>query len=112
MEHKNQAFTKHSKTPRLRNHAIGPSCLIFEHFLSCKLPAPCLCAHVLTCVRVIAVILVLRVFRSLPYSCALCCDQLFKGERLQLVEIPHKRENYYKEETGVFKWIIGSLERG
>jgi hypothetical protein len=54
------------------------------------------------------------VFLSLPYSYALCCDQLCKGERLQLVEIPHKRENYnyYKEETVVFKWIIGSLERG
>jgi hypothetical protein len=45
---------------------------------------------------------------SLPYSCALCCDQPCKGERLQLVEIPHKRENKYKEETVVFKWIIGS----
>jgi hypothetical protein len=31
---------------------------------------------------------------------------------LQLVEIPHKRENYYKEEIVVFKWIIGSLEKG
>jgi hypothetical protein len=54
----------------------------------------------------------LCVFLSLPYSCALCCDQLCKGERLQLVEIPHKRENYNKEETMVFKWIIGSFERG
>jgi hypothetical protein len=26
-----------------------------------------------------------------------------KGERLQLVEIPHKRENYYKVESVVFK---------
>ena len=31
------------------------------------------------------------------------CDQSCKGEKLQLVEIPHKRENYYKEETVVFK---------
>jgi hypothetical protein len=107
-----QAFTKHPKTPRLRNHAIGSSCLRFEHCLSCKLPAPCLCARVLTCVRVFAAIWVLCVFLSLPYSCALCCDQLCKGERLQLVEIHHKRENYYKEETVVFKWIIGSLKRG
>jgi hypothetical protein len=71
-----------------------------------------LCALFLTCVRIVAAILVLCVFLSLPYSCALCCDQLCKGERLQLVEIPHKRENYYKKETVVFKWIIGSLERG
>jgi hypothetical protein len=47
-----------------------------------------------------------------PLLLCSCCDQLCKGERLQLVEIPHKRENKYKEETVVFKWIIGSLERG
>ena len=47
--------------PRLRNHAIGSSCLRVEHSLSCKLPAPCLCAHVLTCVRVLAAIRVLCV---------------------------------------------------
>jgi hypothetical protein len=78
----------------------------------CELVALFLCALFLTCVRIVAAILVLCVFLSLPYSCALCCDQLCKGERLQLVEIPHKRENYYKKETVVFKWIIGSLERG
>jgi hypothetical protein len=27
------------------------------------------------------------------------CDQYCKGERLQLVEIPHKREENYKEES-------------
>jgi hypothetical protein len=48
--------------PRLLNHTIGSSCLIFEHRLSCKLPALCLCAHVLTCVRVFAAIRVLCVF--------------------------------------------------
>jgi hypothetical protein len=52
MEQNTKHFTKHPKTPRLRNHAIGSSCLRFEHHLSCKLPAPCLCAHVLTCVCV------------------------------------------------------------
>jgi hypothetical protein len=70
------------------------------------------CSRLDLCVCVLAAIQVLCVFLSLPYSCALCCDQLCKGERLQLVEIPHKRENYYKEETMIFKWIIGSLERG
>ena len=78
--------------------------------MCCELVALFLCALILTCVRIVAAILVLCVFPSLPYSCALCCDQLCKGERLQLVEIP--QENYYKEETVVFKWIIGSLERG
>jgi hypothetical protein len=40
------------------------------------------------------------------------CDLYCKGERLQVVEIPHKRENTLKEKTVVFKLIIGSLERG
>jgi hypothetical protein len=78
----------------------------------CELVALFLCALFLTCVRIVAAILVLCMFLSLLYSYALCCDQLCKGEMLQLVEIPHKRENYYKEEIVVFKWIIGSLEKG
>jgi hypothetical protein len=40
------------------------------------------------------------------------CDLYCKGERLQVVEIPHKQENTLKEKTMVFKLIIGSLERG
>jgi hypothetical protein len=40
------------------------------------------------------------------------CDLNCKGERLQIVEIPRKRETYSKEKTVVFKLIIGSLERG
>jgi hypothetical protein len=88
---------EHPKMPRLCNHAIRSSCLRFQHFLSCKLPAPCFCAHVLTCVRVIAVILACVSFP--PLLLCSCCDQLCKGERLQLVEIPHKWENNYKEEN-------------
>ena len=42
----------------------------------------------------------------------LLCDLYCKGERLQLVEIPRKREKDYKEKAVVFKLIIGSLERG
>jgi hypothetical protein len=60
---------------------------------------------------IVATILVLCVFLSLPYSCALCCDQLCKDERLQLVEIPHKRENYYKKLKKLW-YSSGSLERG
>jgi hypothetical protein len=69
-----------------------------EHFSSCKLPARVLCAHLLTCVRVCGVDLIL-VCVALPNltSCFLC-DQSCKGERLQLVEIPRKREENYKEE--------------
>ena len=40
------------------------------------------------------------------------CDLYCKGERLQVVEIPRKRENTLKEKTVVFKLIIGSLESG
>jgi hypothetical protein len=47
------------------------------------------------------------VFLSLPYSCALCCDQLYKGERLQLVEIPHKWENYIRKKL---RYSSGSLD--
>jgi hypothetical protein len=80
------------------NHTIGSSCLRFAHFLSCKrTPTSCLCAHVLTCVHEIVVILACVSFP--PLLLCSCCDQLCKGERLQLVEIPHKRENKYKEEN-------------
>jgi hypothetical protein len=40
------------------------------------------------------------------------CDQHCKGERLQLVEIPDKRETTIRKKIVVLKWIIGSLERG
>jgi hypothetical protein len=52
-------------------------------------------------------LLFLRVFAAIlacvsfpPLLLSFCCDQHCKGERLQLVEIPHKRENNYKEENG------------
>jgi hypothetical protein len=38
------------------------------------------------------------------------CDLYGKGERLQVVEIPRKRDKTLKEKTVVFKLIIGSLE--
>jgi hypothetical protein len=57
------------------------------------------CAHVLACVHVFAVILVLCVLLSLPYSCAFLVIKHCKGERLQLVEIPRKREKTAKEEN-------------
>jgi hypothetical protein len=65
-----------------------------------------------TCVRDCATNLSL-VCVALP-NLTLCflCDLYCKGERLQVVEIPHKRENTLKEKTVVFKLIIGTLERG
>jgi hypothetical protein len=70
--------------------------LRFEHYSSCKLLALCLCAQVLTCVRCRAVDLSL-VCVALP-NLTLCflCDLNCKGERLQIVEIPRKRETYSK----------------
>jgi hypothetical protein len=44
-------------------------------------------------------------------SCFLC-DLYCKGERLQIVEIPRKREQYSKGKIVVFKLIIGSLKKG
>jgi hypothetical protein len=40
------------------------------------------------------------------------CDRSCKGERLQLMEIPHKGDKLEIKRTVVFKLIIGSLERG
>jgi hypothetical protein len=56
-------------------------------------------AQVVTCVRGCAANLSL-VCVALP-NLTLCflCDQYCKGERLQLVEIPRKREENYKEES-------------
>jgi hypothetical protein len=100
-----QAYKKHPKTSRLRFHAIGSSFLRFEHYSSCKLLALCLCAHFLTCVRGCAADLSL-VCVALP-SLTLCflCNLNCKGERLQTVEIPRKREKYSKgKDRGVGVW--------
>jgi hypothetical protein len=71
----------------------------FEHFLSRELPVLCLCAHLLTCVRGIAVILVLVCVSFPPLLLCFYCDQHCKGEMLQLVEIPRKREKTAMEEN-------------
>jgi hypothetical protein len=63
----------------------------------CELVALFLCALFLTCVRIVAAILVLCVFSFPPLLLCFSCEQLSKGERLQIVEIPHKRENNDKE---------------
>jgi hypothetical protein len=45
-------------------------------------------------------------------SLVLHIDSYCKGERLQVVEIPRKREkSKVKKNTVIFKLIIGSLER-
>jgi hypothetical protein len=54
-------------------------------------------ALVATCVRVVALIFESCVRgSSLPYSVILCEHQKCKGERLQVVEIPRKRDKKRK----------------
>jgi hypothetical protein len=71
------------------------------------------CAWFLICVRVVAATLALVCVFIPTLLLWFYCDQYYKGERLQLVEIPHKRETFaMRKKIVVFKWIIGSLERG
>ena len=70
-------------------------------------------ALVATCVRVVDLICESCVScSSLPYSVILCEHQKCKGERLQVVEIPRERDKKSKQNTVVFKWVFGPLERG
>jgi hypothetical protein len=48
------------------------------------------CAHFLTCVCVVAATLALACVAISTLLLWFHCDQSCKGERLQLVEIPHK----------------------
>jgi hypothetical protein len=56
-------------------------------------------AQVLACVRVCATNLCVVCVALLALLLCLLCDLYCKGERLQLVEIPRKREKNYKEES-------------
>jgi hypothetical protein len=69
-------------------------------------------AQVVTCVRGCAADLSLACVALPNLIMCFLCDLNCKGERLQIVKIPRKRENTLKEKTVVFKLIIGSLERG
>jgi hypothetical protein len=66
----------------------------------------------MTCVRGCAMDLSLVCVALPNLTLCLLCDLYCKGERLQVVEIPRKRENTLKEKTVVSKLIIRSLERG
>jgi hypothetical protein len=56
-------------------------------------------AQVLACVRVCAADLCVVCVALLDLLLCLLCDLYCKDERLQLVEIPRKREKDYKEES-------------
>jgi hypothetical protein len=62
------------------------------------------------CVRIDVNLCVLLIPSLLPCSFVII---FFKGERLQVVEIPRKRGySERKRNTVVFKWVFGPLERG
>jgi hypothetical protein len=65
-----------------------------------------------TCVHVVAATLALACVSIPTLLLWFHFDQSCKGERLQLVEIPHKGDKLEIKKIVVFKWIIGSLEKG
>jgi hypothetical protein len=78
--------------------------------LSCELVALC-CVLVswLVCVSLLRLYL-LRVFLFPPLLLWFKCDQSCKGDRLQLVEIPHKGNTWEKEENcGTQVWSLDHL---
>jgi hypothetical protein len=60
------------------------------------------------CVRIAVDLCVLLSSLTSVFLVIIIC----KGERLQVVEIPRKRDIVKKRNIVVFKWILGSLERG
>jgi hypothetical protein len=108
---------------------------ISEHLLSILRLPHSASVHLIDCVSDLSSV---RVVNSLCYvsslslglcvcvlwNCVVCAlllptllraffsDLYCKGERLQIVEIPRKREDTLNKKTVVFKLIIGSLERG
>jgi hypothetical protein len=94
-------------------HASGSLCLRFENLLSCELAALCFCAHFLTCVRVTVMNLALACV-STP-SLALVVFIVINIVRVRgsnLWRFLTKGTSNIRKKTVVFKWIIGSLERG
>jgi hypothetical protein len=80
-------------------------------FLSCNSDVLLSCARSrLVCVLVLRLSLLCVAIATLLLW--FHCDRSCKGERLQLVKIPHKGDKHEIKRTMVFKWIIGSLERG
>jgi hypothetical protein len=65
-----------------------------------------------TCVRGCAAYLSIVCVALPNFTPCFHCDFCCKGKRLQVVEIPRKRENNLRKNTMVFKLIIRSLERG
>jgi hypothetical protein len=66
-------------------------------------------ARVATCVRVVALILCLVCVAHPNLTSVILCEHLCKGERLQSVEIPRKRDIVKQSKTPWYS--SGSLDR-
>jgi hypothetical protein len=80
--------------------------------VGCELVALFLCALFLTCVRIVAMIRVLCVFLSLPYSCAFLMNNFVRVRGSNLGRFLTNGKTVIRKKTMVFKLIIGSLKRG
>jgi hypothetical protein len=81
--------------------------------LSCELVALCLCAHFLTCVR--ATVVTIAFARVSIPSLTLVVFIVINIVRMRgsnLWRFLTKGTSAIRKKTVVFKWIIGSLERG
>jgi hypothetical protein len=87
--------------------------LRFEHLLRCELDALCLCARFLTCVRVAAVTLALAcvLIPSLTVVVFIVIN-IVRVRGSNLWRFLTKGTSAIGKKIVVFKWIIGSLERG
>jgi hypothetical protein len=81
--------------------------------LSCELVALCLCARFLTCVRVATVTLALAYVSILSLTLMVfIVINIVRVRGSNLWRFLTKGTSTTRKKTVVFKWIIGSLERG
>jgi hypothetical protein len=66
-------------------------------------------ARVVTCVRIVTLILCLVCVAHPTLTSVLLCEHLCKGERLQVVEIPRKRDIVKRKQNPWYS--SGSLDR-
>jgi hypothetical protein len=100
-------MTRHHK------HASGSLWLRFEHLLSCRLVVLCLCARFLTCVCVIAATLALACVSFPPLLLwFFIATNIVRVRGSNLWRFLTRETTTIRKKTVVFKWIIGSLERG
>jgi hypothetical protein len=107
-----QASIEHPKTPRPRKNASRSLWLRFEHLLSCELIVLCLCARLLTCVcRCCDSSFCVCFFPSLTLVVFIEIN-IVRVRDSNLWRFLTKGTSTIRKKYVVFKWIIGSLERG